>query len=556
MTMDNMQAEETRQRSDRPPLTPLNATSFGGTVSYSTTSSNGIPKHTVSHDEATLVQVTEPRNRGITVLTERDCPEALAFEWSSAKKWRVSIIIFLVQISMNLNTSLYANGQKGIEEHFGVSSQSAVSGAGIFLVFYAFGCELWAPWSEEFGRKLILQFSLLLVNLCCLPVALAPHFSAILAGRALGGLFSAGGSVTLGVIADMYKVSDQEKPLAFIVLSSVGGSIIGPIVGGFIQEYLFWTWTIWTQLIFGIFVQVLHFFLVPETRATVLVDHHAKKMRKARLEETGEKLEVFGPTETKTWREYMVPGELSALWFRPFIMFVTEPIVSVLSSLSGFSDALIFMQIQSLDRVFRVWNFTTTETGLAFIPLGIGYLLGYLSFLLVIPRNQALRAKRPQNDHAQYESRLWWLLFTSPCLPIGLLIFSWTITPSGHWIGPMFGCLLIGIANYTIYMTTVDYMVAAYGPYSASATGGNGFARDFLAGILTWAAVPYYNAFAMEHGLQIANTVLACISLLLVVATFAVYYKGPSMRKRSPFAQSLSQGVAGTMTEIPPTATI
>lgn len=42
---------------------------------------------------------------------------------------------------------------------------------------------------------------------------------------------------------------------------------------------------------------------------------------------------------------------------------------------------------------------------------------------------------------------------------------------------------LIAIANYAIYMSTIDYMIAAYGPYSASATGGNGFARDFLAGI-------------------------------------------------------------------------
>ena len=42
---------------------------------------------------------------------------------------------------------------------------------------------------------------------------------------------------------------------------------------------------------------------------------------------------------------------------------------------------------------------------------------------------------------------------------------------------------LVAIANYAIYMSTIDYMVASYGVYSASATGGNGFARDFLAGI-------------------------------------------------------------------------
>lgn len=44
--------------------------------------------------------------------------------------------------------------------------------------------------------------------------------------------------------------------------------------------------------------------------------------------------------------------------------------------------------------------------------------------------------------------------------------------------------------QYAIYMATVDYMIASYGPWSASATGGNGFARDFLAGIAAMYSVP------------------------------------------------------------------
>jgi predicted MFS family arabinose efflux permease len=71
------------------------------------------------------------------------------------------------------------------------------------------GCELWAPWSEELGRKPILQASLLLVNIWQLPVALAKNFSTIMVGRLLGGLSSAGGSVTLGMIADMWDSEHQ-----------------------------------------------------------------------------------------------------------------------------------------------------------------------------------------------------------------------------------------------------------------------------------------------------------------------------------------------------------
>ncbi|KAI1635261.1 major facilitator superfamily domain-containing protein [Biscogniauxia mediterranea] len=526
----------------------------GALTSVSLTDSSSIEPQSIRLPTVSLEEQV-PGNGEKVIITEQEYPEVLGHAFPTYKKWLILSVIFLVQTSMNFNTSLYANAQHAISKQFGVSHMAAVSGAAVFLVTYAFGCELWAPWSEEFGRVAVLQASLFLVNICCLPVVFAsPNgFTSILVGRAFGGLCSAGGSVTLGMVADLFGSDNQEFALAFIVLSSVGGSIIGPIVGGFVEEYLDWQWTIWIQFIFGLFVQLLHLVFVCETRSTVLLDRHAKALRKS-----GERPNVYGPNELKTWREYLVPSELFSVWLRPFRMFITEPIVSVLSALSGFSDALIFMQIQSFALVFKLWNFTTIETGLAFLPIGISYIFAYLIFIPIIHRNRALRQKNPQCEHAQFESRMWCLLYLAPCLPIGLIIFAWTSTSHVHWIAPMVGCVFIGIANYAIYMATIDYMVAAYGPYSASATGGNGFARDFLAGILTWAAAPYYNSFQGEFGLQTANTILAVVSLILVAATFFIYFKGPSMRRRSSFAEQLKSNAnsSNETMELPLNATI
>ena len=47
-----------------------------------------------------------------------------------------------------------------------------------------------------------------------------------------GGVSTAGGSVTLGLIADIYEAETQQFPLAFIVLSSCIGTSIGGIIGG------------------------------------------------------------------------------------------------------------------------------------------------------------------------------------------------------------------------------------------------------------------------------------------------------------------------------------
>ncbi|KAK0928214.1 hypothetical protein LTR91_009670 [Friedmanniomyces endolithicus] len=474
-------------------------------------------------------------------ITEDDCYDELGYSYSDKKKWYILTIIFIVQVSMNFNTSLYGNAIGGISKEFDVSKQGARVGAAIFLILYAFGCELWAPWSEEFGRWPILQLSLGLVNLWQIPVAIAPNFATIIAFRGLGGLSSAGGSVTLGMIADLWESDKQQYAVAFVVFSSVGGSILGPVVGGFVEAFLPWRWAIWIQLIFGVAIQLVHFFTVPETRTTIMMNKIAKKRRKEGNPN------IWGPDELVPFKDRFSAKEIIVTWIRPFKMFVTEPIVLVLSLLSGFSDALIFMFIQSFTLVYAQWNFSTVAVGLAFIPIGVGYFIAWALFIPAIRRNIKEREANPESEKAQYESRLWFLLYTAPCLPIGLIGFAWTIQgPPIHWIGSMVFSAIIGIANYSIYMATIDYMICAYGPYSASATGGNGWSRDFLAGVLTIPATPFFTNIGASSGknLEYACTILACIALVLVLAVYAIYYWGPTLRKRSPFAQQLQSARA------------
>ena len=240
------------------------------------------------------------RADGKIEIQESDCPEKLGFSYPSWKKWTILSVIFIVQCSMNFNTSVYANAIQPLSKHFEISAQHARIGQMIFLVAYAFGSELWAPWSEELGRWPVLQVSLFLVNIWQIPCALAPNFTTIIVARFLGGLSSAGGSVTLGMVADMWDADDQQYAVAFIVLSSVGGSALGPIFGGFIERHLAWYWNFYIQLIFGVVVQAIHFFMVPETRVTVIMNREAKRRRKA-----GEDDNIWGPYELKEHRMEM-----------------------------------------------------------------------------------------------------------------------------------------------------------------------------------------------------------------------------------------------------------
>lgn len=303
-------------------------------------------------------RVTRPVLGPRTVLAEEDCYDKLGFSYPDTRKWFILSVVFAVQVSMNFNASVYASAIKQVSEEFDITMQMARVGQMVFLIAYAFGSEFWAPWSEELGRWPVMQLSLFFVNVWQIPCALAPNFATVVVGRFLGGLSSAGGSVTLGMVADMWEPEEQGYAVAFIVFSSVGGSVVGPIVGGYLATYLSWSWNFWVQLILGAAVQVVHALCVPETRATLLVTREAKRRRK--IDPTSN---VYGPDELKP---RMTMKEIATVWARPFEMFVKEPIVLWLSLLSGFSDSLIFTFLESFGPVFRQWNFSTVQIGLTF----------------------------------------------------------------------------------------------------------------------------------------------------------------------------------------------
>ncbi|KAF1933648.1 uncharacterized protein M421DRAFT_97728 [Didymella exigua CBS 183.55] len=174
-------------------------------------------------------------------------------------------------ISINSNASTYSHGVSFVHEQYGVSEQDARIPQALFLIAYGFGCELW--------------LSLSLVNLWQIPCALGKSYATILVFRILGGLSTAGGSVTLG-----------ECAVAFLVLSSAGGSVVGVIIGAFV---------------------------------------------KARMSLPC----IYGPNEIRSGHRISFK-ECGAIFWRysgkPFCMFFTGHIVVWISLLSDFGDALIF----------------------------------------------------------------------------------------------------------------------------------------------------------------------------------------------------------------------
>jgi MFS family permease len=176
----------------------------------------------------------------------------------------------------------------------------------------------------------MMQASMALVILFTAVIPFSHNFATVLALRILTGLATAGGSLTLGVAADMYKPHQQQHAVAFIAFGSMLGSALPPIAGGFMELHLGalgWKWCFWLIALFGAFVLVLHVVIVPETTYKKALDKYAKKRRETARREGNESLDLnlYGPTEGVSVRDRVELREFIQTVCRPFkFLFVSN----------------------------------------------------------------------------------------------------------------------------------------------------------------------------------------------------------------------------------------
>ena len=118
-----------------------------------------------------------------------------------------------------------------------------------YLVSYTVAMPLAGRLSDVHGRVRMFQAALVLFSIGSAFVAIAPDFSWIVSARVIQA-FGGGATVPIGLAMAMSAVAPEKRGLAIglVAASAEAGSVLGPLYGGAIIEWIGWRWIFWLDI--------------------------------------------------------------------------------------------------------------------------------------------------------------------------------------------------------------------------------------------------------------------------------------------------------------------
>ncbi|KFZ17093.1 hypothetical protein V502_04754 [Pseudogymnoascus sp. VKM F-4520 (FW-2644)] len=412
--------------------------------------------------------------------------------WTEKKKWINIALLGMCTLITPLASSMFAPGVSQVMAELDNSNpQLATFVVSVYVLGFAFGPLFIAPASEMYGRTIcnICNALFVVFSICC---GVSSSYGMLVAFRFLMGCAgSAPLTIGGGTIADMMQTERRGSAMAIWIMGPLLGPVIGPVAGGYLVEAKGWRWVFWLLAILGGAATILSF----------LCKQTGNMNLRSKLDNGLEHSEMLK-------RALVCPMKM-----------LFSPIVFLLSLYMAVGYGILYV-LTTFTFVFRQqYNFSEGNTGLTYIPLGIGLI--FSMSVLGVASDRVIKAALARKETPTPKHRLLYVLIIPGgiCLPIGLFIYGWTTQYHTHWAIPLFGTFWVGAGLNSCMMCINFYMVDAFTLHAASAIAANTILRSLAGALLPLGVLQMY-----------AKIGLGCIALVLIPVPVLFKMYGPFLR--------------------------
>lgn len=418
--------------------------------------------------------------------------------WPTARKYTVTILLSALTFNTLMSSTMVAPALVQIRRDLSIPTDAETQLVlSIYVLAYAVGHFLWAPLSEVYGRKPILQAAnswFCVWNLVC-------GFSRNEATITIGRFFSGAGAASslalgTGTMGEIWRPAQRGRSLAVLSTVTLLGPCIGPIIGGVIAQQSLgsWRWAFWSTSIFNASLQLICFRLLHESHAPTIM--HRLNRTRGQAKEQDE--HISAPRATIQ--------VLVSAFKRPLYLVLTQPASQGLIGYTGVSFGCLYIVLTTIPIAFtQIYQQSLAVASLNYISFAVGTTLGAqtcaptIDYLYRLKARQygdgaahgadadeALQAKS-LDDKAHPELRLYPLIPTILLMICGLLLFGWSLHFRKHWIVPDIGIAIFGAGNQAMTQCTNAYVIDIFSEVKlASGVGSNSARRSLVA--MNWSA--------------------------------------------------------------------
>ncbi|MEX3009509.1 multidrug effflux MFS transporter [Hoeflea sp. TYP-13] len=156
-----------------------------------------------------------------------------------------------------LNMNVLLPSLPGIARDFGVSYSYVQLLISAYLAATAFMQLIIGPLSDRFGRRPVLLVSLAIFIAATILCIFAPNFEILLIGRLIQTIVVSGLALSRAIVRDMVGTDEAASMFGYITMGMALVPMIGPMIGGVLDEIYGWQAAFAVSLVFGIFVLML-----------------------------------------------------------------------------------------------------------------------------------------------------------------------------------------------------------------------------------------------------------------------------------------------------------